>query len=202
MLLPSPPSDREKYLYLKQNKLYLYSFGTFSLVCLISGMVLFAFAAPSLYLYLVFVGVVVFYLTISYVVGIFGKGFNFDEHQEIITKFTSARPTVDIYLPNCGEDIQILENTFLAVSKLIWDDDKINVYVLDDKGRDEVSRLSARFGFAYLSRPNKGELKKAGNLRYAFPQTTGEYIVIYDADFAPRPDFLLETLPYFTYDPD
>lgn len=39
-------------------------------------------------------------------------------------------------------------------------------------------------------------MKKAGNLRYAFARTSGDFIVILDADFCPRPDFLWETLPY------
>ena len=38
--------------------------------------------------------------------------------------------------------------------------------------------------------------KKVGNLRYAFARTSAEYLVILDADFAPRRDFLAETLPY------
>jgi cellulose synthase (UDP-forming) len=38
--------------------------------------------------------------------------------------------------------------------------------------------------------------KKSGNLRYAFARTVSEFITILDADFAPRPDFLAETLPY------
>jgi cellulose synthase (UDP-forming) len=38
--------------------------------------------------------------------------------------------------------------------------------------------------------------KKSGNLRYAFAQTASEFILILDADFAPRADLLAETLPY------
>ena len=38
--------------------------------------------------------------------------------------------------------------------------------------------------------------KKAGNLNLAFAVTRGEHVVIFDADFRPRPDFLAETLPY------
>jgi len=56
--------------------------------------------------------------------------------------------------------------------------------------------MAARFGFSYWVRPNRGEYKKSGNLRYAFTRTSGEFLVILDADFAPRPDFLTETLPY------
>ena len=52
------------------------------------------------------------------------------------------------------------------------------------------------FGFCYIHRPDWPAGKKAGNLRYAFSQTSAEYLVILDADFAPRRDFLAETLPY------
>ena len=57
-------------------------------------------------------------------------------------------------------------------------------------------RLARAYGFTYFERPNKGENKKAGNLKYAFERTHGDFIVIFDADFAPHPDFLKETLPY------
>lgn len=53
------------------------------------------------------------------------------------------------------------------------------------------------YGFNYIRRPNRPELKKAGNLRHAFPRTEGEFIVILDADFCPRADILKETIPYF-----
>jgi cellulose synthase (UDP-forming) len=39
-------------------------------------------------------------------------------------------------------------------------------------------------------------MKKAGNLRHAYENSTSEFIAIFDADFAPREDFLTETLPY------
>ena len=47
------------------------------------------------------------------------------------------------------------------------------------------------------SRPDRGRFKKAGNLQYGFQRTTGEYILILDADFAARSDLLAELLPYF-----
>ena len=50
--------------------------------------------------------------------------------------------------------------------------------------------------FTYVRRPNLREHKKAGNLNYAFERTGGEHIVIFDAYFRPRADFLVETLPY------
>ena len=49
---------------------------------------------------------------------------------------------------------------------------------------------------ATCARPNPGHHKKSGNLNYAFGHTSGEQIVIFDADFRPRADFLHDTLPY------
>jgi len=68
--------------------------------------------------------------------------------------------------------------------------------VLDDGPSEEARALATGLGFDYIRRPNSRAFKKSGNLRYAFARTSGEYIVILDADFAPRSDLLAETLPY------
>ena len=60
----------------------------------------------------------------------------------------------------------------------------------------DTPQLARSFGFTYIRRPNPGYHKKSGNLAYALQRTGGEQIVIFDADFRPRPDFLIETLPY------
>lgn len=105
-------------------------------------------------------------------------------------------PSVDVFLPSAGEPLDVLANTYLHVSRLIWAG-RCTVYVLDDSGRDEVRDLAEVHGFRYLSRPDRGHLKKAGNLRYGFAQSDGELIALLDADFVPRPDFLAELAPYF-----
>src|SRR5204863_246322 len=61
----------------------------------------------------------------------------------------------------------------------------------------EVREAAAEWGFTYLTRPNPGHLKKAGNLRFGYEHSDGDFIAIFDADFVPRPEFLLELLPYF-----
>lgn len=45
-------------------------------------------------------------------------------------------------------------------------------------------------------RPDRGHLKKAGNLNHALTLSSAEFIAILDADFAPRPDFLRHLVPY------
>jgi cellulose synthase/poly-beta-1,6-N-acetylglucosamine synthase-like glycosyltransferase len=44
-------------------------------------------------------------------------------------------------------------------------------------------------------------MKKAGNLKYAYERSDGDFIVIFDADFSPKREFLLETLPVIMSDP-
>lgn len=109
-------------------------------------------------------------------------------------------PSVDVFLPSAGEDLLVLENTFRHVQRLRWAGE-LSVHVLDDSGRGSVQALAEDFGFGYLSRPDRGHFKKAGNLRYGYEHSTADLIVIFDADFVPRPDFLDELAPYFD-DPD
>jgi cellulose synthase (UDP-forming) len=82
----------------------------------------------------------------------------------------------------------------LHMTSLAWPGE-LRVYVLDDSGRPAVCDLAEKYGLYYIARPGS-EYKKAGNLRYAADRTNGEVIVIFDADFVPRHDFLLELVPY------
>ena len=104
---------------------------------------------------------------------------------------------IDVFLPTYGEDLAVLRNTYTHVKAMQWAAGTVDVYVLDDGDRSEVRELATQFGFHYIVRPNRGYLKKAGNLQYAFARTSGDYIVILDADFCPRPDFLRHLVPYF-----
>jgi cellulose synthase/poly-beta-1,6-N-acetylglucosamine synthase-like glycosyltransferase len=101
-----------------------------------------------------------------------------------------------VFLPTAGEPIEVLENTYRFVARLDWPAE-VRVWVLDDADRPEVAELAASRGFEYRVRENRGYLKKAGNLRFGYEQSHNEFIVIFDADFVPRPDYLHELMPYF-----
>ena len=107
-----------------------------------------------------------------------------------------AGETVDVSLPSCGEPLAVLDNTFRHVSALTWHG-TMTVYALDDSAREDVRDLADRYGFRYVVRPRPGEMKKAGNLTHALGISTGDFIAVIDADFAVRPEFLYETMPYF-----
>ena len=91
----------------------------------------------------------------------------------------------------------MLRNTWTAVSGLVAEyQGTARAYVLDDGPSDAARSMCEAFGFCYVRRPDLRVYKKSGNLRHAFARSDGDYLVIFDADFAPRRDFLAETLPY------
>jgi cellulose synthase/poly-beta-1,6-N-acetylglucosamine synthase-like glycosyltransferase len=198
VILPSAPTNEQKFWYVRQNKTLLYGWGVFSFAALIIGLALFSAHA---WVWWFFTSLLFIYLGISYFIGIFGKSFSLVEHNSIKALYSiNYQPTVDVYLPSCGEPLEVIENTFRHARALDWPEGKIHFWVLDDSHRESVRMLADRFEFNYIARPNRGEMKKAGNIRYAFPQTDGDLILILDADFCPRPDMLKEMIPYFAQD--
>jgi cellulose synthase (UDP-forming) len=105
---------------------------------------------------------------------------------------------VDVFLPIAGEPLEVLRNTWTGIAKAIWAYPGIAIaYVLDDGASPQARELARQFGFRYAVRPDRPRMRKSGNLRYAYAHTSGELIAIFDADFTPRADYFLETVPYF-----
>ncbi|MBM3705357.1 MAG: glycosyltransferase, partial [Actinobacteria bacterium] len=101
--------------------------------------------------------------------------------------------TVDIFIPTYGEPLDILQATMSGCNRISYPH---KTYILDDSGRPEVKKLAGRMGCNYIAMPNH-EGAKAGNINYALKETSGELIVVLDADFIPLPDILEETLGLF-----
>ncbi|MFD1812677.1 glycosyltransferase family 2 protein [Rhodococcus gannanensis] len=121
-----------------------------------------------------------------------------DSHRRTVETWARQNPvgpSVDVFLPTCGEDLDVLRNTYHHVERMLWSGE-LTVWVLDDADRPEVAAEARAHGFRYLVRPNRGHMKKAGNLQHAYDSTDGEFIVVLDADFCPRPDFLDHLVPY------
>ena len=95
----------------------------------------------------------------------------------------------------------MLRNTWTHVQELaLAYPGEVVPYVLDDGASEEAAAAAREFGFRYVVR-SPGLVKKAGNLRHAFSISSGEFIAIFDADFAPRADLAAEMLPYFYAEP-
>jgi cellulose synthase/poly-beta-1,6-N-acetylglucosamine synthase-like glycosyltransferase len=196
-----PPNDYEKLYYMRTNRILLVCTGIFSSVSLSVGLWLFVKNSYYFFWFGIFVAIFSFYLMISYLfVGLWGRDFDYKAHLEITSTSSDYKPTVDIFLPVCNEPVNIIENTHNHVAALEWPRDKIKVYVLDDGDSAQVKSLALARGFEYIVRSDRPTLKKAGNLRNGFAQSSGDFIAIFDADFCPRKDFLLETIPYFKHD--
>src|ERR1039458_3156324 len=88
-----------------------------------------------------------------------------------------APATVTCCLPTGGEPIELLRNTWTAVLDLMEEyAGEARAYVLDDGPSDEARSMAGFFGFRYIHRPDWPAHKKAGNLPYAFSQTSAEYL--------------------------
>jgi cellulose synthase (UDP-forming) len=118
----------------------------------------------------------------------------------------ASAPGVDVFMPVCGEPIQVLRNAWTYISELWYPAGKLSFYVLDDSKSDDIREMAAEFGFHYVTRPDN-KLQKAGNMHHAFWMTyseletgTGQYVLIFDADFCPRRDMLRHLVPYMASD--
>jgi cellulose synthase (UDP-forming) len=200
--LPEPPDDREKYLYAERHLPYL---AIVLVICFLAGTAsqVWFEAQSGMWSFGIFTAVTVLSFTLALPLSFIGGGFDLAAHvRRVQAWWPASYPDVDIYLPICSEPIDVLRNTWAAVFRLCRAYPGVaRPYVLDDGPDPEAERLAIEFGFTYVVRPHPGWYKKSGNLRYAFARTSGEFFVILDADFAPRADFLAETLPYFD-DPD
>ena len=106
-------------------------------------------------------------------------------------KFT---PSVDIFIPTYNEIASIIRDTVIGCQSIEYNNKKI--YILDDTSRQEIKNLAQELGCEYLNRPDN-KYAKAGNLNYAIGKTSGELIVVFDADFIPNKYFLNRTVGFF-----
>jgi cellulose synthase (UDP-forming) len=194
--LPSAPEDSEVYWYFgpQQRWIPLAVLGAYALAA--GPLLAFALHHWALWMFLAVLVVNAASTTLSLLDGQRSRRVTRDDHELLIRVWRpDPVPSADVFLPTCGEPLDVLRNAYTHVGRLSWDG-PLAVWVLDDGGRDEVRALAAEHGFGYLSRPDRGRLKKAGNLNYALARTSGDVIAILDADFCPRPDFLRHLAPY------
>ncbi|KAL3431905.1 nucleotide-diphospho-sugar transferase [Aspergillus tetrazonus] len=127
-------------------------------------------------------------------------------------------PSVDVFIPTCGEPLDVVLDTIRAACTLDYPTSRFRVLVLDDAGSVtlkksiEELRLTSYPNLSYNSRLSsaKGRVfAKSANLNYALftlqqdPafQPQPEYCAILDADCIPTPDFLRATLPHLLLNP-
>ncbi len=200
LVLPASPSDAEKHSYAGRSLPYLTIALVISLIFIVLAQALFELHNLTIaWPFTVYTALYFCYQVLSIPVNFSGRGFDLPAHvARVVTWQPGGYPSVDIFLPVCGEPMEVLVNTWEGVLGLIRAYPGLaRAFVLDDgPGGAETCDAAESFGFTYIRRPNPGHHKKSGNLQYALRRTEGEQVVIFDADFRPRADFLDETLPY------
>jgi len=113
-------------------------------------------------------------------------------------------PVVTIQLPLYNE-LYVVERLIKSVCEIEYPIDKFEVQVLDDSTDEsiELTKSLVRqyqekgFDIKYIHRTNRQGFK-AGALKAGLEVARGEFIAIFDADFVPKPEFLVKTVPHFT----
>ncbi len=112
-------------------------------------------------------------------------------------------PTVTIQLPVYNE-LYVMERLLQNISKIEYPLEKLEIQVLDDSTDESLEKTAIQIknlqktglNIRHITRTNRSGFK-AGALKEGLKIAKGEYIAIFDSDFLPKPDWLLQTVPYF-----
>jgi cellulose synthase/poly-beta-1,6-N-acetylglucosamine synthase-like glycosyltransferase len=115
-------------------------------------------------------------------------------------------PMVTVQLPVFNE-VYVIERLVNAVCEMEYPKDKLEIQLLDDSTDEtvEVSRrlvaewASRGFDIKHIHRIDRSGFK-AGALKSGLEKAKGEFVAIFDADFVPKKDFLMKTIPHFHND--
>ena len=120
-----------------------------------------------------------------------------------LVRMPEKLPFVTVQLPMYNE-LYVIERLIRAVCSLEYPKDKLEIQVLDDS-TDETVQIATKlvrefaeqgYDIHYLHREDRTGYK-AGALKSGMETAKCEFIAIFDADFVPKHDFLLKTIPHF-----
>ena len=112
-------------------------------------------------------------------------------------------PFVTIQLPVFNE-LYVMERLLTNIAKLEYPRTRLEIQVLDDSTDESVEATAAHIAklqqtdldIQHIRRVNRQGFK-AGALKEGLKIAKGEFIAVFDADFLPEKDWLLQTIPYF-----
>ena len=112
-------------------------------------------------------------------------------------------PYVTIQLPVYNE-MYVMERLLNNIVTLEYPREKLEIQVLDDSTDQSIESTKTQIkklqktgiNIQHIQRTNR-EGFKAGALKEGLEIARGEFIAIFDADFLPQKNWLLETIPYF-----
>lgn len=129
------------------------------------------------------------------------------EKEDTCPKFDLSNPKeipyVTIQLPVYNE-LYVMERLLENIVKLEYPREKFEIQVLDDSTDESVETTKKQIeqlqktgiDIQHIRRSNRQGFK-AGALKEGLEIAKGEFVAIFDADFLPQSDWLLQTIPYF-----
>ncbi|MEW9662980.1 UDP-forming cellulose synthase catalytic subunit [Escherichia coli] len=136
------------------------------------------------------------YAWIVLVLGYFQVVWPLNRQPVPLPKDMSLWPSVDIFVPTYNEDLNVVKNTIYASLGIDWPKDKLNIWILDDGGREEFRQFAQNVGVKYIARTTH-EHAKAGNINNVLKYAKGEFVSIFDCDHVPTRSFLQMTMGWF-----
>jgi cellulose synthase/poly-beta-1,6-N-acetylglucosamine synthase-like glycosyltransferase len=118
----------------------------------------------------------------------------------------TSYPVVTVQLPVYNE-LYVVGRLIDASCAMVYPKEKLEIQVLDDSTDQTVDVVRAHveryqkqgYDIKHVRRSSRQGFK-AGALKEGLKSARGEFVAIFDADFVPRPDFLLKTIPHFVWD--
>ncbi|CAF2337299.1 unnamed protein product [Brassica napus] len=140
------------------------------------------------------------------------KRYKFEPIQDDEELGSSNFPVVLVQIPMFNER-EVYKLSIGAASGLSWPSDRLVIQVLDDSTDPTVKQMvemecqrwaSKGINIRYQIRENRVGYK-AGALKEGLKRSYVkhcEYVVIFDADFQPEPDFLRRSIPFLVHNPN
>ena len=101
--------------------------------------------------------------------------------------------SVDVFVPVYDEPYEMVEECLTKAVAMTYPH---RTFLIDDRRDPELANLAQRVGAEYRTRADNRDAK-AGNVNTALATTQGEFVVVFDVDHTPDPDFLDAVLGYF-----
>lgn len=129
-------------------------------------------------------------------------------HRTVVAKAVAEWPSVAVQLPIYNE-MYVIERLLESVAQLDYPREQLTIQVLDDSSdettglvADKVAQLQARGLNIQHVRRGTRQGYKAGALAHGLSLLQDvEMVAVLDADFAPYPDFLRQTVAPLVHDP-
>jgi cellulose synthase (UDP-forming) len=213
MKLPRPPGDKQMIALINPRKGIYSTAGIFAVVSSLGWLLYMHHDRQVMLGFIAFM----FLTMLPFMTNVFGalfvRPFDMKAHDRLRQE-TAAREqklAVDVLIPVCGEEIEVIRNTLHHAQQLRQANEggryQVRVILCDDTRDPQHSALiqeaTLQHGVTYVRRPDPGVGKKSGNLNYALRSgaTTAPFFTIFDADFCPRTDWLQHLMPYIEQDP-